>query len=80
MKFQVGIIGSGNWGSTVAKIIGENVAMSAEFESKVLMWVLEEVFQGEKLSHIINTRHENPKYLPGIRLPKNVVYYHPQSD
>lgn len=25
------------------------------------------------LSELINTRHENTKYLPGIKLPKNVI-------
>jgi glycerol-3-phosphate dehydrogenase (NAD+) len=27
----------------------------------------------QKLTHIINTHHENTKYLPGIRLPNNLV-------
>ena len=29
------------------------------------MWVFEEMVNGEKLSEIINTTHENVKYLPG---------------
>lgn len=29
--------------------------------------------EGRKLTDIINERHENVKYLPGIRLPTNVV-------
>ena len=29
------------------------------------MWVFEEEVNGEKLSHIINSTHENVKYLPG---------------
>ena len=37
------------------------------------MWVFEEIIQGRKLTEIINTDHENPKYLPGIPLPSNVV-------
>ena len=37
------------------------------------MWVFEEEFEGRKLSEIINTEHENVKYLPGIKLPKNIV-------
>lgn len=41
------------------------------------MWVYEEMIeQGDgsqqKLTNIINNRHENVKYLPGIRLPDNV--------
>ena len=37
------------------------------------MWVFEEMVNGRKLSEIINTDHENVKYLPGITLPDNVV-------
>ncbi|ELR14869.1 glycerol-3-phosphate dehydrogenase protein, putative [Acanthamoeba castellanii str. Neff] len=36
-------------------------------------WVFEELVQGRKLTDIINTQHENVKYLPGIKLPANVV-------
>lgn len=37
------------------------------------MWVYEEMVDGEKLTDIINTKHENVKYLPGVSLPENVV-------
>lgn len=37
------------------------------------MWVYEEVIDGRKLTEIINTEHENVKYLPGHKLPSNVV-------
>lgn len=37
------------------------------------MWVYEEDIDGEKLSQIINTKHENVKYLPGIKLPENIL-------
>lgn len=37
------------------------------------MWVYEEMVNGEKLTEIINKRHENVKYLPGVALPDNVV-------
>ena len=37
------------------------------------MWVFEEMIDGEKLSEIINNKHENVKYLPGVQLPENVV-------
>jgi hypothetical protein len=30
-------------------------------------------WEGRKLTEVINTEHENPKYLPGVRLPDNVV-------
>uniref|UniRef100_A0A8C1PIA1 Glycerol-3-phosphate dehydrogenase [NAD(+)] n=1 Tax=Cyprinus carpio TaxID=7962 RepID=A0A8C1PIA1_CYPCA len=70
---KVCIIGSGNWGSAIAKIIGHNVKASNRFDPMVKMWVYEEMIDGRKLTEIINTEHENVKYLPGHKLPKNVV-------
>lgn len=43
------------------------------FDSCVKMWVYEEMIDGKKLTEIINTTHENVKYLPGKKLPENVV-------
>ena len=37
------------------------------------MWVFEEMIHDRKLTEIINTDHENVKYLPGFKLPENVV-------
>ena len=37
------------------------------------MWVFEEMVEGRKLTEIINTEHENVKYLPGRPLPPNIV-------
>jgi glycerol-3-phosphate dehydrogenase (NAD+) len=37
------------------------------------MWVYEELVDGRKLTEIINTDHQNPKYLPGVHLPTTVV-------
>lgn len=70
---KVCIVGSGNWGSAVAAIIGRNVAKSKQFDPIVKMWVFEELLNGRKLTEIINTDHENIKYLPGHKLPENVV-------
>ena len=39
----------------------------------VNMWVYEEMVEGRKLTEIINQDHENVKYLPGVKLPENVV-------
>ena len=66
-KMQVCVIGSGNWGSTTAKIIGENILTgeaSRYFSNEVRMWVFEEdVKQADgsvrKLSEIINVDHTN---------------------
>ena len=58
----------------IAKIVGSNVTANPEtFENRVTMYVYEEVINGVKLSEIINREHENVKYLPGCKLPDNVV-------
>lgn len=72
-KINVCIVGSGNWGSAIAKIIGVNAAKLPEFEETVNMYVYEEMINGRRLTEIINTNHENVKYLPGHKLPSNVV-------
>ncbi|KAJ8307072.1 hypothetical protein KUTeg_015156 [Tegillarca granosa] len=73
-KKKICIVGSGNWGSAIAKIIGNNTAaMPDKFEKEVKMWVFEEMVDGKKLTEVINTDHINVKYLPGIKLPENVV-------
>ncbi|KAK9476726.1 NAD-dependent glycerol-3-phosphate dehydrogenase N-terminus-domain-containing protein [Lipomyces japonicus] len=73
-KHRVSVIGSGNWGSAIAKIVAENTAIHGDqFETDVRMWVFEELVDGRKLTEIINTTHENVKYLKSIRLPVNVV-------
>lgn len=74
---RVCIIGSGNWGSAIATIVGRNCRRLSHVQDAVNMWVFEEEISvnGEKrpLSQVINEFHENMKYLPGIPLPDNVV-------
>lgn len=71
---RLAIIGSGNWGSAIARIAGHNVTQYPEqFQQQVKMYVHEEEVQGRKLTEIINQEHENIKYLPGVKLPENVV-------
>ena len=61
-------------GSAIAKIIGVNaVKFNKKFEEIVTMYVYEEMIDGKKLTEIINEQHENVKYLPGHKLPANVV-------
>jgi len=75
------LIGSGNWGSTISKIIGTNVQKYPHiFNQTVNMWVFDEpvVLKNNQdtsmpLTEYINTYHENIKYLPGIKLPENVL-------
>lgn len=68
-KEKVTIIGSGNWGSAIAKIIGRNVLDREGYDTEVKMWVFEEEVDGKKLTEIINTEHENVKYLPVSYFP-----------
>lgn len=88
-KHKVTVVGSGNWGSTISKIVAENTrANNTLFEEDVQMWVYEEEVtipkdskfydetigdKPQKLTSIINKHHENVKYLPGITLPSNVI-------
>ncbi|CAF9915496.1 MAG: Glycerol-3-phosphate dehydrogenase [NAD(+)] [Gomphillus americanus] len=86
-RHKVTVVGSGNWGSAIAKIIAENTRDHPDvFEPLVQMWVFEEEFTlpptskhyngssagPQKLTGLINHYHENVKYLPGIRLPDNL--------
>jgi glycerol-3-phosphate dehydrogenase (NAD+) len=87
-KHKVTVVGSGNWGTTVAKLVAENTKEHSDiFEEDVQMWVYEENVtipsdsphhaavgdKPQKLTEVINTYHENVKYLPKIPLPSNVV-------
>lgn len=74
MRKKVAIIGSGNWGSAIARIVGENVTNFPEqFDKEVKMYVYEEMVDGRKLTEIINQEHENVKYLKGFKLPENII-------
>eukprot|EP00285_Hemiselmis_virescens_P017338 CAMPEP_0173393466 /NCGR_PEP_ID=MMETSP1356-20130122/22123_1 /TAXON_ID=77927 ORGANISM="Hemiselmis virescens, Strain PCC157" /NCGR_SAMPLE_ID=MMETSP1356 /ASSEMBLY_ACC=CAM_ASM_000847 /LENGTH=399 /DNA_ID=CAMNT_0014351485 /DNA_START=66 /DNA_END=1265 /DNA_ORIENTATION=+ len=71
---KVAIIGSGNWGCAIAKIIAKNCQRLAHLDSTVNMWVYEEVLEdGRKLTDVMNETHENVKYLPGYTLPTNLI-------
>jgi len=74
---KVCIVGSGNFGSTIAKVIGHNITSLKDFDQTVRVYVYDEPieFQGQtrSLVDVFNEQHENVKYLPGIALPTNVV-------
>lgn len=75
---RVGVIGSGNWGTAIAKIVAENTAQNAKFARQVKMWVFEETITSkdgtqEKLTEIFNRTHVNVKYLAGIKCPDNIL-------
>lgn len=72
---KICVIGSGNFGSTVAKVLAENASEKELFDSKVVMWTFDEKIpdrNNQSIVDIINTEHENVKYLPGIALPHNL--------
>lgn len=73
MKHRISIIGSGNWGTAIAKLIAENVINKPDYDDQVLMWTFEEIINDRKLTDIINTKKENTKYLPGVILPNNIM-------
>lgn len=74
MTLKVCCVGSGNWGSAIARLAGINAARHTDiFTKNVSMWTFEEMVDGKKLTEIINETHENVKYLPGIKLPENLI-------
>jgi len=75
---RVCIVGSGNWGSAIATIVGANCERLENVTTRVNMWVYEEEIERpdgsiRPLSDIINDEHENVKYLPNVKLPQNIV-------
>ena len=65
-------------GTAIARLVGKNILNHPRlFSSTVQFWVAEKMIDGKKLTDIINDTHENVKYLPGRKLPHNVVSYVP---
>ncbi|MBK7586755.1 MAG: NAD(P)-dependent glycerol-3-phosphate dehydrogenase [Myxococcales bacterium] len=56
----VGVIGAGNWGTTLAKVLGEN-------GKRTLLWS-----RREELCQELNKSRENSQYLPGFQLPETI--------
>lgn len=69
---RVSVIGSGNWGNALAKIVAENTGKPGQtlFAKEVKMWMYEEMIQHEgreqKITEVFNRTHENVKYEPHI--------------
>jgi glutamate dehydrogenase/leucine dehydrogenase len=72
-KEKIAMIGSGNFGSALTRILGANAAKLDTFDDEVKMYVYEEVIDGKNLTDIINHEHENVKYLKGAKFTPNVV-------
>jgi len=56
MKFKIGLLGGGSWGTTVASLVARN--------ADITLWARNADTVVE-----INQRHTNEKYLPGATLP-----------
>ncbi|KAA8577166.1 hypothetical protein EYC84_007163 [Monilinia fructicola] len=68
-KHKVTVVGSGNWGCTIAKLwqkTQNNIPIySKHYDASNNT--------PQKLTSIINKYHENVKYLPNIKLPNNLI-------
>ena len=70
---KIAMVGSGNFGSALVRILGQNALRHPVFDNEVKMYVHEETFEGEPLTTLINKHNENVKYLPGAKFTPNVV-------
>jgi len=61
VDLQIGVIGAGSWGTTLANLL-------AEKGFYVTLWVYE-----PDLIQSITTKRENPLYLPGVKLSEKIV-------
>ena len=60
MEPTVGVVGAGSWGTTLAKVLGDN-------GRQTLLWA-----RDAELCRQINESRENPRYLAGARLAQTV--------
>ncbi len=56
MRSRVAVVGAGSWGTALANLLATN-------GHKVLLWS-----RGDEVATLVNSKHENSVYLPGIRL------------
>ena len=61
---KISVIGAGSWGTTLATLIGEK-----GFD--VRLWA-----RRKELADEIGSKRENTQYLPGIKIPNNVIADH----
>lgn len=57
---KVIVIGSGNWGTTLALLFSQ--------KNKVYLWTID-----QKEADKLNKNHENRDFLPGVKLPENII-------
>ncbi|GAA5988344.1 hypothetical protein JCM11641_003488 [Rhodosporidiobolus odoratus] len=66
-------IGSGSWGTALARLAAQNAAEKDGFDEEVRFWVRQREIPGKGLlTDIINETHENARYLPEMKLPDNL--------
>mmetsp|Transcript_41494 Transcript_41494/g.83167 ORF Transcript_41494/g.83167 Transcript_41494/m.83167 type:complete len:366 (-) Transcript_41494:362-1459(-) len=70
---KIAMVGSGNFGSALVRILGRNATRHDIFDNEVKMYVHEEMIDGVPLTKIINETNENVKYLKGAKFTPNVV-------
>ena len=72
---RIAIIGAGNWATTVARLLASNIEEREElrYDPEIRMWSIHEEFEGRNLTELINSHHENCKYLPGYVLSSNII-------
>ena len=61
---KISVIGAGSWGTTLAVLLSEK-----NFDVK--LWA-----RREELANEIESKRENNQYLPGIKIPNNVIAEH----
>jgi glycerol-3-phosphate dehydrogenase (NAD+) len=71
-KEKIAMVGSGNFGSALVRILGQNALRHDIFDNEVKLYVYEEMIDGKPLTEIINETNENVKYLKGAKFTPNV--------
>ncbi|KAL8293296.1 hypothetical protein RQP46_000990 [Phenoliferia psychrophenolica] len=71
---KVAVIGSGSWGTALARLAAINAVEKEGFDETVNMWVRQREIPGKGLlTDLINETHENSRYLPQMVLPDNLI-------
>jgi glycerol-3-phosphate dehydrogenase (NAD(P)+) len=58
---DIGVVGAGSWGTALASLL-------ASKDYRVTLWS-----RGSEVADLVNQKHENPVYLPGVPLPENLA-------
>merc|ERR1719174_3277330 len=69
---KIAMVGSGNFGSALVRILGRNALKHDIFDNEVKMYVHQEMIDGKPLTEIINETNENVKYLKNAKFTPNV--------